>query len=43
MSINKGIVSWSDNIAADKYYFYVVATHDGLTTKSSLIHLVISE
>ena len=42
ISINKGIVSWSDNIAADKYHFYVIATHDGLTTKSSLINLVIS-
>ena len=42
ISINKGIVSWSGNIAADEYYFYVIATYDGLTIKSPLIRLNIN-
>ena len=43
ISINEGVVSWSDNIAAGQYYFCVVATCNGLTTKSSLITLTISQ
>ena len=35
-------VSWSGNIAIGDYYFYVIATYDGLKAKSPLIHLVIS-
>ena len=36
-------VSWSGNIAIGDYYFFVIATYNGLTIKLSLIHLVISE
>ncbi len=35
-------VSWSGNIAIGDYYFYVIATYDGLKVKSTLIHLAIS-
>ena len=34
MSINKGIVSWSDNIPIGEYYFFVIATYDGLHISS---------
>ena len=43
ISINGGIVSWSDNITAGEYYFYVVATYDGLKVKSPQIKLTISQ
>ena len=34
ISIENGIVSWSDNIAAGVYYFFVIATYDGLHISS---------
>ncbi len=41
ISINNGTVSWSGNIAAGEYYFYVIATYDGLKVKSPQIKLTI--
>ena len=41
--VNGRIVSWSANIAAGEYDFYVIATYDKIETKSPLIKLTISK
>ena len=41
ISINNGTVSWSGNIAAGEYNFFVIATYDEWEIKSAKIKLTI--
>ena len=41
ISVNGGIVSWVADMNTGEYYFYVVATYDGIEIKSPLIKLKI--
>jgi len=44
ISVDNGVVSWSNNIAAPfEYSFYVTATYNGIKIKSALIKLNINE
>ena len=43
ISVDNGTVSWSNSIAAKDYYFYIIATHDGIKVKSAQIKLTISK